>query len=254
MIEAIVFDAYGTLYDVQSVADVVETAFPGQGEYITQLWRLKQLEYSWLRSMSGTYADFWTVTCESLVYTLATLGQVPDDALLADIAEAYNNLRPYSDAENCLKGLSDYKRAIFSNGSPDMLARLVENSSLAPHLDSQISVDSKQVFKPDPRSYQLIGETIGLPPDRVLFVSSNGFDICGAKLAGFTVARIERVSAATLSREIMASHPIGPKTFFKAQRLQLETWGPGPDITVGALSQLPSQLPSLVPSQSDASR
>jgi 2-haloacid dehalogenase len=249
MIEAIVFDAYGTLYDVQSVGDVVEAAFPGQGDYLTQLWRLKQLEYSWLRSMSGAYADFWMVTCESLAYSLATLGQVPDDALLADIAKAYNHLRPYSDAETCLQGLCGYQRAIFSNGSPAMLAALVENSSLAPYLDRVISVDSKQVFKPDPRSYALIEETIGLPPASVLFVSSNGFDICGAKQAGFTVARIERVPAPALSHEILASDTIGPKTFFKAQRLQLETWGPGPDMTMATLSELPRHLPNLVPTR-----
>ncbi len=112
MIEAFVFDAYGTLYDVQSVADVTDAAFPGHGEYVTQVWRLKQLEYSWLRSIMGRYQDFWTVTQESLVYTLKTVGLDPDQKFFEEITDAYNRLRPYPDAEEALAALGGYRLAI----------------------------------------------------------------------------------------------------------------------------------------------
>ena len=101
-IKAVVFDAYGTLYDVQSVAEITEDAFPGYGEIITQVWRLKQLEYSWLRSLMGRYEDFLTVSRESLNYTLGTLGLTADDALLARLLDAYDNLSPYPDAKEAL--------------------------------------------------------------------------------------------------------------------------------------------------------
>jgi 2-haloacid dehalogenase len=94
MVKALIFDAYGTPYDVQSVAHITEAAFLGHGDYITQIWRMKQLEYSWLRSLMGRYEDFWTVTQESLDYTLHTLGLEPPPKLFDDLAEAYNRLRP----------------------------------------------------------------------------------------------------------------------------------------------------------------
>src|ERR1700722_20343064 len=103
MIKTVVFDAYGTLYDVQSVANVTDAAFPGFGDYITQIWRMKQLEYSWLRSVMGRYEDFWTVTQESLDYTLQTLGLRPTPALFDQVADAYNRLQPYPEAEAALQ-------------------------------------------------------------------------------------------------------------------------------------------------------
>ena len=118
-IKAIVFDAYGTLYDVQSVERVIEVAFPGQGAVITQIWRLKQLEYSWLRTMMGQYQDFWQVTQEeSLAFTLAVMGLSADAALFDQIAAEYNRLDLYPDAEAALAALSGYQLAIFSNGQP----------------------------------------------------------------------------------------------------------------------------------------
>jgi len=238
MISTLVFDAYGTLYDVQSVADITDAAFPGYGEYITQVWRMKQLEYSWLRSLMGQYQDFWTVTLESLDYTLTTLGLEPPATLFDDLADAYNHLRPYPDAEEALKSLSDYRLAILSNGSPAMLSALVSNSGLDRYLEKTISVDRKKVFKPDPRSYQLVEEALGVPPSQVLFVSSNGFDVCGAKSFGFQVARIERVTPQALRDELTSQPVIGPKSMFKAMRMQVETHGEGPDFRIGSLRDL----------------
>jgi 2-haloacid dehalogenase len=238
-IKAIVFDAYGTLYDVQSVAGVTDAAFPGHGDTITQIWRLKQLEYTWLRSMMGQYEDFWTITKDSLAYTLDTLGLKAEAALLDQIAETYNNLAPYPDSKAALEGLSAYRLAIFSNGSPAMLRALVDNTGLASLIPTVISVDAAQVFKPDPRSYALVEQQLRVPRSAVLFVSSNGFDISGAKSFGFNVARIERVTRRALQTELGQTGPIGPPAMFKALRSQVERIGFPADVTVRGLHELP---------------
>jgi 2-haloacid dehalogenase len=237
-IEAIVFDAYGTLYDVQSVAAITEEAFPGHGDFITQVWRLKQLEYTWLRALMDRYEDFWTVTKEALSFTLAALGLEADAALFARIAEAYNTLAPYPDAAPALRALVDYRLAILSNGSPDMLHALVRNSGLDALLEHVISVDARKTYKPAPRAYTLVEARIGRPPGSVLFVSSNGFDIAGAKNFGFTVARIERVTPAVLTAELAGAAQIGPASLFKALRTQAEYLGAKPDFVIGSLSEL----------------
>ncbi|MFG1465616.1 haloacid dehalogenase type II [Xanthobacter sp. DSM 24535] len=238
MIKAVVFDAYGTLFDVQSVAEATERAYPGHGDYITQVWRQKQLEYSWLRSLMGRYEDFWSVTRDALAYTLKTLGREPDEAFLAEMGEAYNRLRPYPDAAQCLKELAPLRLAILSNGTPDMLRRLVANAGLQDRFEAVMSVDAKGVFKPHPQAYQLVEDVLGVTPDAVLFVSANGFDVGGAKSFGFRVARIARVPGETLAGELQ-SGAIAPLTLFKALRTQEETYAEAPDFVVPSLSELP---------------
>ena len=137
-IKAVVFDAYGTLYDIQSVADVTEQAFPGYGDIITQIWRIKQLEYSWLRSLMRRYEDFSAVTRDSLIYTLRVLGLQHDDAAFARIIGKYLDLDLYPDALAALSALKGRKLAILSNGSPAMLNALVANSGLDAVLDATI--------------------------------------------------------------------------------------------------------------------
>lgn len=244
-IKAIVFDAYGTLYDVQSVASATEAAFPGHGEYITQVWRQKQLEYSWLRSLMGRYEDFRAVTRDSLNYTLSTIGLQADATLLDRIVDAYNTLSPYPETEQALGLLGDYRLAILSNGSPDMLDALVRNSGLDRYLEAVISVDAKHAYKPDPRAYELVQERLGVEPEAVAFVSSNGFDVAGAKSFGFKVARIERVTPAALRQELAGGGPIGPATTFRALRTQPEALGFTPDAVVGSLLALPDLISSL---------
>ncbi|MGO4285528.1 haloacid dehalogenase type II [Bosea sp. TAB14] len=239
-IKALVFDAYGTLFDVQSVAAVTEAAFPGHGATITQIWRLKQLEYTWLRALMGRYEDFWTVTTESLDFTLKTLGLTATPAFLAEIAGAYDGLALYPEARAALQGLASYRLAIFSNGSPAMLKRLVAHAGIGEFLETVISVDEIGVYKPDPRGYAHVEKRLGLSRDEILFVSSNGFDIAGAKAHGFTVARIERVPAAALRVEIEATGTIDPKLMFKALRLQPEQLGFHADVTIAALTDLVS--------------
>ena len=161
-IKAFVFDAYGTLYDVQSVAAETEAAFPGQGETITQIWRMKQLEYTWLRSGMGDYRDFWQVTQDSLAYTLAVLGLDAAPETIAALAGAYDRLALYPDSAGALAALSAYRLAILSNGSPAMLAALVAQSGLESRFEAVLSVDSARVYKPDARCYRLVGEHLRL--------------------------------------------------------------------------------------------
>jgi 2-haloacid dehalogenase len=238
-IKAVVFDAYGTLYDIQSVADVTEQAFPGYGEIITQIWRIKQLEYSWLRSMMRRYEDFSVVTRESLVYTLRVLGLKQNDAAFERIMEKYLHLDLYPDALTALAALKDSKLAILSNGSPDMLKALVANSGLDTMLDATISVDEKKIFKPSPQAYLLIESHLGVAPREVLFVSSNPWDACGAKAFGLNVAWIERVTPETLARACIVNEAIAPLTMFKALRTQMDELGVTPDHRVHSLSELP---------------
>ncbi|MDQ8726902.1 haloacid dehalogenase type II [Bradyrhizobium sp. LHD-71] len=244
-IKAVVFDAYGTLYDIQSVASVTEQAFPAYGEVITQIWRMKQLEYTWLRSLMQRYADFSTVTRESLAYTLEALGLSHDASTFEKIMDKYLHLDPYPDAKATLAALKESKRAILSNGSRNMLAALVQNSGMVPLLDAVLSVDDAQVFKPSPKTYALVEQALGAGPDEVVFVSSNPFDASGAKAFGFKVAWIERVTGAALADETRDPRAISPLAMFKATRLRPDPFGFDPDWTIGTLSELPSLLAGL---------
>ena len=238
-IEAVVFDAYGTLYDVQSVAEITEEAFPGYGEMITQIWRIKQLEYSWLRSLMQRYRDFSVITRESLAYTLGILGLQYDDAVFERIMEKYLHLDLYPDVMPTLAALKDRKLAILSNGSPGMLNALVANSGLDRMLDATISVDAKKVFKPSPDAYSLIETTLGVKSANVLFVSSNPWDACGAKAFGLNVAWIERVTPEAMALDCVESELVAPLTMFKAIRTQMDELGVEPDHRIRALLELP---------------
>lgn len=241
-IKAVVFDAYGTLYDIQSVASVTDTAFPGYGEIVSQIWRLKQLEYTWLRSLMNRYEDFSIITRESLIYTLKVLGLTSYDDIFDRIMNKYLHLDLYPDVREALAGLSRYKLAILSNGSTGMLNALVRNTGLDKILDATISVDSKKIFKPSPDVYTLIEANIGIKPSEVLFVSSNPFDVCGAKSCGLNVAWIERVTSTAMALECKRSDVVRPLTMFKAIRMQMDQLGFEPDYRIAGLSDLPKLL------------
>jgi 2-haloacid dehalogenase len=238
-IKAVVFDAYGTLYDIQSVAAVTEQAFPGYGEIVTQIWRIKQLEYTWLRSLMRRYEDFSVVTRESLAYTLKVLGLKNDALVFERIMEKYLHLDLYPDAAGALAALQGRKLAILSNGSPGMLGALVRNSGLADVLDATISVDAQKVFKPSPDAYALIEATLGVVPADVLFVSSNPWDACGAKAFGLKVAWIERVTPEAMALACIKNDVVPPLTLFKAIRTQMDELGLEPDYRISALAELP---------------
>lgn len=237
-IKAIVFDAYGTLFDVQSVASVTDEAFPGHGELITQIWRLKQLEYTWLRSLMGRYEDFSVITRDSLVYTLRTLGLTYDDEIFARIMDKYLHLDLYDDARQALADLKDYKLAILSNGSTDMLTTLVRNTGLDKILDATISIDSTRIFKPSPEAYALVETHLGLAPAEAVFVSSNPWDAIGAKSFGFKTAWIERVTVQAMVEAVRKGDQMSPLTMFKALRMQMDELGVAPDYRVHGLAAL----------------
>jgi 2-haloacid dehalogenase len=237
-INAVVFDAYGTLYDIQSVAAVTEQAFPGYGDIITQIWRIKQLEYTWMRSLMRRYEDFSVVTRESLAYTLRVLGLSYDAMAFDRIMDKYLHLDLYPDASAALASLKGKRLAILSNGSSGMLNALVKNTGLDHVLDATISVDRKRVFKPAPEAYTLIEEVLGVRPDEVLFVSSNPWDACGAKSFGLNVAWIERVTPQAMAEACIKSDVVPPLTMFKALRTQMDELDVTPDHRIRTLSEL----------------
>jgi 2-haloacid dehalogenase len=187
-IEALVFDAYGTLYDVHSVMRRCEACFPGKGTALSQLWRAKQLEYTWQRSLMQRYAPFSTVTRDALAYSCAALGLDAAPHLDALMAE-YLALAPFPEVPKALSRLT-MKKAILSNGSPDMLEPLVRNSGL--RFDAVLSVDELKVYKPAPQVYELAVRRLGVAKERIGFVSSNCWDALGAKSFGFHVYWINR--------------------------------------------------------------
>lgn len=244
-IKAVVFDAYGTLYDIQSVAEITNEAFPGYGEMITQIWRLKQLEYTWHRSLMRRYEDFSVITRDSLVYTLRTLGLKHDTKVFERIMDKYAHLDLYPDARQALADLTDYKLAILSNGSTDMLTTLVRNTGLDKVLHATISVDSKRLFKPSPEAYSLVEARLRIAPAEVLFVSSNPWDAVGAKSVGFNTAWIERVAPEAVAEACRKGDLIPPLTMFKALRMQMDELGFVPDYCVQGLSALVAKLLSV---------
>ena len=187
--EALVFDAYGTLYDVHSVAARCETCWPGKGAELSRLWRAKQLEYTWQRSLMQRYAPFSTVTREALAYACEALGLELGVAQMEGLMSEYLRLASYPDVAVLRK--INLKKAILSNGSPDMLLPLVEHSGL--RFDAVISVDEVRVFKPSPLVYELAVER--LRTRNIGFVSSNCWDALGAKSFGFEVYWINRAGA-----------------------------------------------------------
>lgn len=191
-VDALVFDAYGTLYDVHSVVQRCESFFPGAGARLSQLWRAKQLEYTWLRSLMRRYAPFSTVTRDALAHACEALslplGAEQRDALMTE----YLRLAPFPEVPKALANLKA-RKAILSNGSPDMLEPLVRHSGLA--LEAVLSVDEVKVFKPAPEVYELAVRRLALPKERIGFVSSNCWDALGARSFGFTVFWINRGSA-----------------------------------------------------------
>jgi 2-haloacid dehalogenase len=239
-VKSVVFDAYGTLYDVQSVSSVIHEIFPDHGDVITQVWRIKQLEYSWLRSLMGRYEDFWNVTKESLNFTLQQLGLDYEPGLFDQVMDKYLNLDPFPDAKATLESIRTARPAILSNGSPEMLKALVDNTGFDSVLDAVISIDSQKIFKPSPKTYELVEAELGVSPAEVLFVSSNAFDACGAKSFGMRVAWIERATPAMVSREVQEADIVGPGTMYKILRLGMETLGFEPDHRISSLSELPA--------------
>ncbi|WP_332826052.1 haloacid dehalogenase type II [Ramlibacter sp.] len=194
-LKAFVFDAYGTVFDVHSVADLAEQFFPGQGKSLSQLWRAKQIEYMYLRTLMGRYIPHNENTESALVYACKALGLECDAARRAKLMQAYLRLTPYPEAVGALGALAAHKRAILSVGTKPMLTEMVAHAGMTQHFDKLISVDAVKVYKPHPATYQLVLDELGVARPEVGFVTSNYFDVAGAKAFGFTVFWINRNNA-----------------------------------------------------------
>ena len=189
---ALVFDAYGTLFDVHSVQMRCDAFWPGKGAVLSQAWRTKQLEYTWLRSLMGRYAPFSRITEDALLFSCASLKLGIGEKEKAALMQAYLELALYPEVADAMKRIQA-KRAILTNGSPDMIAPLVAQSGLS--FDAVLSVDEVKVFKPAPQVYQLAVDRLRLAKEDVGFVSSNCWDALGAKSFGFQVWWINRTGA-----------------------------------------------------------
>lgn len=219
-VDALVFDAYGTLFDVQSVAAVAERLFPGHGAALSQLWRAKQLEYTWLQSLMLSPAqrreDFAALTAHALDYAVESLRLPAQVATRHRLLDAYLDLSPFPDVGPALAALAPLPRIILSNGTREMLEPLAASTGIAQHLDAILSVDPAGIYKPSPRVYQLAVDHLKLPPARIGFVSSNGWDVVGAKAFGFTALWVSRSGA------------------------PVERHGPKPDAVIESLAELPA--------------
>lgn len=192
-IGACVFDAYGTLFDVHSAARRASDALGDKAAGVSAVWRDKQLQYTWLRSLMGSHADFWQVTGEALDFALAAHG-IEDQALRGRLMELYLSLEAYPDVVPALSRLRAAGRqtAILSNGSPTMLDAAVESAGLNAILDASLSIEEVGIYKPDSRVYQLAVDRLGVEAARICFVSTNCWDAHGAAHFGFTVAWMNR--------------------------------------------------------------
>lgn len=192
-IEAYVFDAYGTLFDVHSAVRRLRNSIGPRHAELSMLWRTKQLEYTWLRSLMGVHADFWSLTEQALQYAMRATG-TNDAALHSRLMGAYLTLDAFSEVSSVLTALrqAGFPVAILTNGSPEMITAAVRSAGLDDLVTHQLSVESVGVYKPDPRVYQLACDTLGVAPAAISFQSSNAWDAAGAAHFGFQVAWINR--------------------------------------------------------------
>lgn len=192
-IKACVFDAYGTLFDVHSAVGKHRQRLGDVADPVSIMWRTKQLEYTWLRSLMADYTEFWQITGDALDYALET-NNIDDTALREDLMQAYLQLEAYPEVHSTLQALrsAGISCSILTNGSPDMIAAAVDSAGLSDVIDHSFSVQSVGIFKPDARVYQLAVDGVGVSAAEICFQSSNSWDAVGAAHFGFNVAWINR--------------------------------------------------------------
>lgn len=221
MIKAVVFDAYGTLFDVYSLGALAESLYPTQGATISTLWRDKQIEYTRLISLSDPhnpagsrhYVPFWELTRLSLRYTLARLKLLVTPENEEALMRQYAHLTAFSENLGVLQALKEkgYVTAILSNGNPEMLDSAVTSAGMKNLLDHVISVDEIKQFKTSPSSYALVSRHFPIQNEEVLFVSSNAWDALGATWHGFTTLWV--------NRQDLPHETLGPKPSFTGANL-----------------------------------
>ncbi|HRZ62689.1 MAG TPA: haloacid dehalogenase type II [Rubrivivax sp.] len=205
---AVLFDAYGTLFDVHSVALLAEQLFPGQGERLSLLWRERQIDYTRLLTMSGRYRPFWEVTRAALRFAALRLA-LPLDAAGEDrLMNQYRHLSAFPEARDVLAALhrAAVPAGILSNGDPDMLAVAVKSAGFAAWLDPLLSVHAVQRYKTDAAAYALGPQALRLAARDILFVSSNGWDAIGATWYGYTTLWVNRNGAPLEQLDCEPSH------------------------------------------------
>jgi 2-haloacid dehalogenase len=194
-IKAVVFDAYGTVFDVHSVAKFAEELFPGKAAALSQMWRSKQVEYMFLRTLMGRYIPHDENTEAALIYSCKQLEISCEASTRRQLMDAYLRLSPFPEVVAALDALSDYQRAILSVGTGPMLEETTRNAGIRDKFDKLLSVDEVKVYKPHPQTYQLVIDTLNVTKSEVSFVTSNYFDVAGAKSFGFNVFWINRSNA-----------------------------------------------------------
>lgn len=226
-IEVCVFDAYGTLFDVSSVARSAQDALGERWQALSDLWRSKQLQYTWLRSLARHHADFWRVTGDALDFALATL-EIEQPGLREHLMKLYLRIDAYPEVPATLQKLKEagLRTAILSNGSPAMLAAAVDNAKLGKLLDAVLSVESVGVFKPHPNVYNLACRHFAVPAHKICFLSSNSWDAFSAKAFGFKVLWCNRFGQVA---ERIPESPDGEIS----DLLALPSWLPTDEIVLG---------------------
>ncbi len=192
-IDACVFDAYGTLFDVAAAAARCRDDLHGKADQLAEVWRLKQLQYTWLRSLMRRYVDFTQVTGDALDYALAAVG-IDDPPLRERLMGLYMELDAYPEVPEMLRRLraGGLKTGILTNGSPKMIDAAVASAGIGELLDAVLTVDPLGIYKPDPSVYQLTPDRFGVPVERIAFMSSNAWDAAAAADFGMTVVWVNR--------------------------------------------------------------
>jgi 2-haloacid dehalogenase len=204
-IKACVFDAYGTLFDVHSAVGKHRDRLGEKADQVSVLWRTKQLEYTWLRSLMKEHADFWKVTLDALGFSF-DMHAIADTDLRDDLMNAYLSLDAYPEVPEVLSILKErgFRLAILSNGTPVMLDAAIKNSGIEHLIDANLSIEEVGIFKPDPKVYQLAVDNLSVQPREIIFQSSNAWDAAGASAFGFNVAWVNRFGQ---SRERLPGKP-----------------------------------------------
>ncbi len=196
-VKAVLFDAYGTLFDVHSVVALAESLFPGQGAALSQAWRTRQLEYTWLRTLSNRYRDFWQVTGDALTWSAQAQHLPLTAAQHAQLLDAYLRLQPFSENLEVLRSLqaSGMVLGILSNGTASMLDAAIDSAGMRDLFTHVLSVDSIGRYKTDAGAYALGTDAVGAPANEIAFVSSNCWDAIGATWFGYRTFWVNRGNA-----------------------------------------------------------